>query len=85
MEIKCKLKGTTTIITGTRITGKTKTIFMIQTGDSIIQITNGIDITDGDLKIHLQRLHHRLIQTLTSKLHIMITMIFGVMETTGIE
>jgi len=58
---------------------------MIQRKDNIIQITNGIDIMDGDSQNHQIKLLHRMIQILISKRHITITMMPVIKKITGLK
>jgi hypothetical protein len=60
-------------------------VFMTQKEDNTIQITNGIDITDGDSKSNQVKLLHHMIQILTFKDHIMITMTHVIMLDIGLE
>lgn len=59
--------------------------FIIQKRDNITQITTGIGIVDGASKNHQIKLLHLMIQILTSKDHIMTTMMSVVHLTTGKE
>ena len=58
---------------------------MTQKEDNTIQIINGIDTTGGDSKKHQVKSLHHMIQILTFKDHIMITMIHVIMLVIGLE
>jgi hypothetical protein len=58
---------------------------MIQTEDNTTLITNGILITDGDLKSQVTKLLHHMILILTFKVHIMTMMILEQVKITGLE
>jgi len=83
MEIKYQHQDIIIIITIKIIEITNIIMCMIQREDSTIQIINGIDIMDGDLlKI---KLLHRMIQILTFKGLITITMTLVSNQTTGLE